>query len=317
MRQRKILNILNETKTPIRSLSISAIPGNANIQLVKNFMSCMSAMDQLIHIELLNDEINDFQNDEKFGNILIDEFQISTTDATRMKKKLNVLVNRIDDLIIVLSRFIEPQHENTLSIKLHKMDHFNDFTVFASNFNKSILTPLQKLNVEVSLGDFEKGSRWINIIIEKKFGVKLIINIFKAAYEILENDLKKFKDTRDLIKNFKEQHSDNISEIEKFEQFISTHKDNDFEDKCQQIINDLFSKDDLTQEDLAYLDNIKDPEKNEIKISINKAINESIKFIEKGLEVHQSLDLPKDKKLQIPNYKELVNLHDMKHLSED
>lgn len=301
MRLREILNIINENYNNLSKLSLAQRHDGyitiGNLQIVKKSLL------NIQEIEVFSKRANSILGSQ-FVDIIDDRISVQKHIADPLKLRIQEFEKELLTLKRILDNLLNEQDELTLSIKLYEFENFKEFSDFCNSFNKKILEPLRRINEEVKVGEFEIGSRWINIIVGTTLGVQLLTYTFHSAFDILIHDYQKFKIVQNMVSAYEEQNE----RLNDFNDFLEAEKSKLFYEKSEDIFNLLKENDDFSLE--------KEEEINEFKNSIKISLEESYKLIDKGLELYQALDVPSEKRYELPNYKELIPYKkDTKYLS--
>lgn len=291
MRLREILNIIRTNYKALENLERKALPA-VGYDTINNYQNIKNAIENLGEIEIFKKKVANILSEE-FEGILLNSIKIESNKAVKFLNKVNLFKNEIILLKDVLENLLNVQDELTLSIKLYEFNNFKDFSNFCNNFNKKVLAPLGRLQEDVAIGDFEIGSRWINIVFQTTLGLALVTHIFRASFDILIHDYEKYRIVHAMVERYEKDNA----KLDSFNKFLLEDKDKLFYEKTEEIIQNLKENHELT---------IKDEDLNEFKTSIKLSMEESHKLLDKGLEIYQALDVPAEKRYQLPDYKELV-----------
>lgn len=303
MRLREIQNIINTNYKGLDTLTFQDSP-HKDYKILNNYQPFQQSMKNLSEIEIFKEKISNILSGELEGHSS-NTVKINPQKAQTAMRAINILKQEIKLLKNVLDNLLEEQNKLTLSIKLHNFENFKDFSSFCNNFNKKVLAPVGRLQEDITIGDFEIGSRWINIVFQTTLGLALITHIFRSSFDILIHDYEKYRIVNEMVESFEREND----RLEEFNKFIQKDKEKLFYTKTDEIITDLKENHDL---------NINEEELNELKNSIKLSMEESHRLLDKGLEIYQALDIPQEERYELPNYKELIPfLSDNKLLAND
>ena len=302
MRLRDILAIINESLPIISNISFvieSSFNKVDNIGRVYNYFTKLSEIEALKkdidllikkHPYLISEQVSIYLDRDTYNDC---------------KSMMSEIINKCNIINKLLTQIIKPQNEYTISFKLYKFENFSEFLDFCNDLNKKILVPLNKLNIDIQLGELEAGSDWISIVFGIGLGVVLITAIVRQAFDILIHDYQKLKAANSLTeilkmgKEFMKEYNDKILEYMGKKRY----------EKVDQIIEEI--------KDVEGFPSMDDGELSELKTAIKLSMESFEKHIDKGLEVYKALDIKDDERYRLPDFTKLLELKQPQKLLSD
>lgn len=236
MRLRDMLSIVNESLPVLRKITFTNL-GNNNCK-IDNINNIYNHFYRLKEIEALKKDIEILLEKHTFLITTQDYIHINRDIHDDCKNMLENIKIKCSLIINLLKQIVQHQDKNTISFKLYKFEDFNGFYSFCDDLNKKILVPLQRLNIDIHLGELETGSKWISIVCAAGLGVMLMTAIVRQSFDILIYDYQKFKIAKSVTEMI-EMGNDFIEEQNKK---ILEKIDNIKYDKAEQIIMELKMK---------------------------------------------------------------------------
>lgn len=291
-----MLAIIDESLPKITAIQFNVITdkyGNEKTK-ISNIRSVYKYLKKIKEIKPLEMDINYLF--EKFDYIITEklELNIARNEFDEMKNEIEDLKFKCAIIKDILTQIIQPQDENTISLKLYEFDSFSGFSDFCNDLNKKILVPLQRLNIEIQLGGLEMGSTWLSIVIGSGLGVLLFTAIVRQAFDILIHDYQKFKVANDVIESLKMEKS----AINEYNKKLSEQKERISIEKAEQILTEISKESEFPKKD--------DGELFELKNAIKLSMELMGKHIDKGLMVYQALDIKENERYKLPDFTELL-----------
>jgi len=298
MRIREIYDIIIKNEDKINIEASGA--GNNNVTISKYDITtkALKNISKIKGIDILVDTLfsTDYGAPAISNSIVYSHNQYSALN--NHLEKIRMSVKLLKD---VLEQQIEPQDENTIALKLYEFENFKDLNDFTSSINKKIFAPLYNLNINIKVGDFEKGSHWINIIIDSSLGLSLLVNVIRQAYDILIHDYARFRVVEDIISDFEK----NGKKIDELGTYLQGMINEVYDRRIENVIANTKKDSKLTPEELKIIDDLEESRLNELKSALRFSIEESCNQMERGLEIYQALDIPEEKRYKFPSYKSL------------
>jgi len=286
MRLREIQNIIS---IALPKLDI-AVENIASQFRLKNVLQNIEGLNLLSKIKELDqytipvlEVINVTQS--RIDTILIDH-EIYNKYASSM----NALKTNANFLWTLLNNLLSKEDENQFSIKLPIFKNFKDLGEFFNDF-EIIQEPFKRLGSHVEIESFETGSFWVTI---KYIGgtiasaTLIFSNIMRIAFSM--HILKKRNEATNLILKG---YSTGLNMLENLQK------------EQEQLIDNLRKKD--TEKYIKSLD-LEETASNEILSFSIKSIKLIEDYIDKGMEVYQSLSSSEEVNNLFPNFKEKNNL---------
>ena len=295
MRLRDILFLVNESLPILKNIKFSNL-GNNNGYKIENINNIYIHFDKLKGIDALKSDIELLLEKHTFLITKHDSIFITREIYKDCSEMLDIIINKCILIISLLKQMLLEQNENSISFKLYKFDDFNDFSTFCEDLNKKILVPLQRLNINIQLGELETGSKWLSIVCATGLGIILMTAIVRQSFDILIYDYQKFK----VAKSVTETIEMGTTFIEEYNNKIIEKLDKMKYDKAEQIIMEMKDEDNFPLNDEGDL--------SELKTAIKISIDFMGKHIDKGLEVYHALDKQEDERYKLPDFTKLIEL---------
>jgi len=303
MRLRDILFIVNESLPILKNIKfINSVNNGYKIENINNIYI---HFDKLKEIDALKNDIELLLEKHAFLISKQDFMHINRDVYDDCKNMLDKIKNKCSLIISLLKQIVQHQDKNTISFKLYKFENFNEFSIFCDDLNKKILFPLQRLNIDIHLGELETGSKWISIVCATGMGVMLLTAIVRQSFDILIYDYQKFKVAKSVTET-----------IEMGNEFINEYNKKVIEkldimkyDKAEQIIMEIKNENGFPLENEGDL--------SELRTAIKFSIDFMEKHIDKGLEVYHVLDKPEDERYKLPDFTKLIELKQPQKLITD
>jgi hypothetical protein len=298
MRIREIYDIIikNEDNINIDATNL----GNNNIAISKYDITT-KALKNISKIKGLEIPIDELFNKNYGAPAVSDNLIYSSAQYNALTKDLDAIKSSVSLLKNVLIQHVDIQDQNTISLKLYEFENFKEFSDFTTALNNRLFAPLNKLNIDIKVGDFEKGSHWIDIIIGSSLGLSFIVNIVRQSYDILIHDHAKFKVLQDTISHFEK----NGTKIEGLDEYLELQINQVYDKRIDNVITGVANDKILSPEEVQIINKLEADRLNELKSAIKFSIDETSKQIEKGLRIYQALDIPEEKRYKLPTYKQL------------
>lgn len=305
-------NILNDFKRLKKNLHLDRIATNSNMVTVSNFNILMDTMLELHKYPSLKNYFTPIEKEFYFKKTIGNELNITETKFSQLYSVVTELNKALDLLISFMSSNIEEQDSNTVSFKLFEMNSFEEFSKFNDDMLKIILRPLVSCNIDIEMGELEEGSRWQSIIFKSTCALYMFISICRASYDFIIHDIQKERVLDEIINTYKEMGKD----IDEFKQIIKKQNEDKLNNAINTVISD-FSEYKSSEEENDEYELIKEKlETQELKNELQFSITTMSSYIDKGLEIYQALDVPEEKRFQLPDFHELLEQKNQKLLSE-
>lgn len=305
MRLREMKHVVNTQKAAIYSLDIDQ-KGSASQINVVNWDLVLRAVSELKKIGVLDFVIDPIIGDDQFGSHFVNSFNMSNKLASRLDSYYKNLINAFDILDAILDKMVEPQPELTLSLKLYELGEFKELNEFISNFQKRILAPLNYLNESVEVGELESGSKWINLTLKSYLGFQLLTSVISSSFDLLIHDYQRYRIAAEIVDQYVSQNNESNG----FKTFIESQMEELFMKRASIIFEELKEMKDLPAHQKKKLLELNNEQINELRVTLVKSLEETTRQIDKGLEIYEALDKPKEERLhiQLPNFSKLLSL---------
>lgn len=207
--------------------------------------------------------------------------------------------------ISLLREIVKEQDSDTISLKLHDMTEFKEFVDFNEDLYKIILRPLTYCGIEIEVGELEEGSRWQSFITHSFIGLALITSIFRSASDFMLYDVQKQRVINQVVETYIEI-GKSETELEELKKSFDEARKKELEKRANDVITEL--EENVSNEKNEKIEKIlqEQAQKNELITSIQHSIDCSYKYIDKGLEIYQALNVSEEKRFQLPNFQELL-----------
>jgi hypothetical protein len=291
MRLRDTLILITESLSAINNIKFVNESSSFKIE---NIEKVHAHFRKLSKIEVFKKDIELLLTEHIF---LVTELQFIYIDRNifiECKKKVDNIRNKCNILNSLLTQIVQTQDRNTISFRLYKFGNFSEFCDFCEDLNKKILIPLNKLNIDVHLGELETGTDWLSIVCGVGLGVMLLAAIVRQAFDILIYDYQKFRVTKSLNESI--QMGNEF--MEEYNKKVLEYMDKIKDEKTDQIINEIREYEGFPLEDDGLL--------NEFRNAVKISIDFMGKHIDKGLEVYQALDIKESERYKLPDFAQLM-----------
>ncbi len=305
MRLGEIKNIINRVINENKQIVIEYEPVyGGQAQSIKNFVEIMKAL------EVLSEQK---WNDLDYSNIqqIRKEYELKNPTILPQEKfnQLNSYISSLNSKIPIfygmLETIVKKQDEKVINIKLPSVESFSDLSDLNGRLEK--LFKKFQIDGDIKFVGFDKGTDWYEILVKGVFTFPFFIACLKVAQEFLKTKTEYYKSKKarlDYLASLKE--NENFSE-EGFEEFKKKRMKLELEFKVKEIIDNIVgNKEDINGKTRKELEN-----------QLNKATLHLSNEIEKGLELHLSLNPPKyiregEGKLEI-KYEEIKKILPKEH----
>lgn len=216
---------------------------------------------------------------------ITDRFILDGNQHNTYKRELDKLKYTISVLHSWINRYVTTEEtEDIINIKLPIIQSLDLLTKSCSMVDKALTQSVSEFGGEIKFKQLDYGSSWITISAKTGAAADFIMGLTKVAYGVA----KKYYNIKLMQKEYELQGMVNemITTIQKFNEKI---KNDEINKKAEEI------------EKQYYKDKSSDPE----RIGrLRNSINELVKLIELGGEIHPSALLEKSKENQI-DYKSI------------
>lgn len=272
------LGLIREVlKKQLPDLKIREISSGGGVIELSGIHAAMAALRAVQQTGVLKAEINSVLEVQALALSVEDHLTITTSVAERFKGALSELKTHGAQLIAALKDLIPAEDPNSIFIKLPDAIDLEGL----SKWTDEIETTLQQLVVndhiggQVQLGQFDTGSRWLQVLVGTKAAVLLIGMIAVAAIKIQEAQIQldvKKKAAEEFIAG-----SNNRIEIQNTltEQYTAL-----IEKETDRIVDETIDCSGVPSDDHEYRERVK------------HGIRKLQEWSERGLEIHPALTTP-------------------------
>jgi hypothetical protein len=297
MRLRDILSIINQEVRNIENITFSTdqIPNTAKVNYnISKLNTALASLEKLKTLDFLYQDIELLLS--KYPSIMTTRQLINVEENAY--KTIARIIEEIKSKCALASQILEqvvaPQDENTISFKLFKFENFEEYIKFCDDLNVKILNPINRLNIDIQLGELEAGSKWLSIVFMTSLGIMLFTSIARQSFDILIHDYQSYRIVNNMNKSLELEQD--ILEAYNKKLIEKIKKEN--EERSKQIVSELES--DLKEKDLS------DEELSELQNSVRISMELLSKYIDKGLEIYQAINVKEENRYQLPDFKQLL-----------
>ena len=301
----RLRNLLKELEDCRKSLEMkkSAFPGN--LISIQNYGNLIDTLLRLKEFSFLKKIIAPIEKETFFSKTIGDTINISAENCNKLESVVVNLKRSVDLSISLLREIVKEQDSDTISLKLHDMTEFKEFVDFNEDLYKIILRPLTYCGIEIEVGELEEGSRWQSFITHSFIGLALITSIFRSASDFMLYDVQKQRVINQVVETYIEI-GKSETELEELKKSFDEARKKELEKRANDVITEL--EENVSNEKNEKKEKIlqEQAQKNELITSIQHSIDCSYKYIDKGLEIYQALNVSEEKRFQLPNFQELL-----------
>lgn len=294
MRLRDIQNRINEN---IDNLIVGNKPINNDSQNLKidGLEKFKTHFINIENIKIFEKDIKQLKETEAIFFTSEDSISLPKNEANRFVTRLNNLKTKLSTFNEGISSIIPTQSENSISIKLPKINDLKELVDTSAKLDK-IFNQLLVNNYdssEAKLQNFDTGSEWYEILFTSATGLWLFTKVIHAVILIQRESIK----NKDLEENVRLKSTTNNA----YENILSQMREltkKDINDVKEKEIEEILSKVGTTKE-----------EDNEYYNRVKFAIDETSKFIDKGMQFFPSSTATQEVKDTLPDFtKDLENM---------
>jgi len=294
MRLRDIQNRINEN---IDNLIVGKKPINQDNQNLKidGLGKFKISFKKIEFIKIFEKDIKQLRETEAVFLTSEDSISLPTNEANAFVVRLNNFKIKLTTFNEGISSIIPAQSENSISIKLPKINNLKELVDTSSKldkiFNQLLVNDYE--SSEAKLQNFDTGSEWYEILFTSATGLWLFTKVIHAVIlmqreHIKNKDLQENVKLKSITNNAYENLLSQMQELSKKE--IDAIKD--------EQINEIMIKLGTTQKN-----------DNEYYNRVKFAIDETSKLIDKGMEFFPSSTATQEVKDTLPDFtKDLENM---------
>lgn len=299
MRLREIKKILEEN---IPNLDAVKFGQEGNMFVVYNYNSIYKNLLNIRTIEPFFSDVDSLLNTEPFQYNEVSKIFLNADKYNFVINIIKKIKTEGELLITLLKNIVKEQDKYTFSFKLYEFESLKEYRKFCDDLQVRILDPLNKLNVEIKLGELEEGSRWMSIVASSILAFSIFSSIVRETYDVLIHDHQRYRVIDDLASTLELE-----SELhKKFIEAVEKRRENHFDRIAKKIINDINSDPNLLSEENATLMSLADTELTEYENSIRISMNCLAEHLDRGLEVYHALDRKEEDRYKLPDFSKLL-----------
>lgn len=302
----RLRNILNELENCKETLELKKASVGGSLIKILNFGSLIDTLFRLNEFSFLKNYITPIEKEPFFSKTIGEVINLSTENYNKLEMVVQNLKKTINLAITILKEIVSDQDTDTISLKLYDMKEFEEFVSFNDDLYKKILRPITLCGIDIEIGELEEGSRWQSLIIHSYIGLSLLFYIFRAASDFMIYDVQKNRVVNQIVETYIEI-GKSENELNQIKADFEKARKNELGKQADGVINEL--KDIVKEHPDENVEKILTNETslNELCTSIQTSIDLSYKYIDKGLEIYQSLNIPEEKRIELPNFQELLS----------
>jgi hypothetical protein len=266
------------------------------IYTISNFHTAFYSLEKLEKIALFSTEIKQLLSKYPFLSTNRQSFNVEKAQYSDIESKINNLAYNLTLTSNILAQIVDEQDPHTISFKLFEFENFGEYTEFCNDLNVRILNPINRLKIDVKLGELEAGSKWVSIVFGTAVGISLFASITRQSFDILIHDYQKYQAAQNVINSLKLERE----LLETYTKGIAERVKEENAARSSSIMSELQSHPDWETYSKTELPELE----NSVRISMEVLS----KYIDKGLEVYQALDVEEKDRYKLPDYKELLQL---------
>lgn len=294
MRLRDIQSRINENINDLVIGKRSINKDNQNF-IVDGLDKFKISFKEIEYIKIFKEDIEQLRETKAIFLANEDTISLPTNEANTFVSKLNNFKNKLTTFNEGISSVIPNQSENSISIKLPKINDLKELVEVSNKLDK-IFNQLLVNNYESSeakLQNFDTGTEWYEIFFTTATGLWLFTKVIHSVILLQRESIK----NKDIQENVRLKSITNNA----YEDLLSQMKElskNEIDSIKDEQINEILSKVGTTQKD-----------DNEYFNRVKFAIDETSKLIDKGMEFFPASTATQDVKDMLPDFtKDLKNM---------
>ncbi len=283
--------------------------------LIKNYSILIKALTHLAEQEWVTTDksivkqLNDNINAQSF------EAQLSPEEFSRLNQLIDEINSKLPIFFGIISNMVEPQPSEVINVKLPSktIKDFKDLNKFNEDLQEvlNLVVKFKGLRGDIKLIGFDVGSEWYTILI---VGGPLVYGALMSCIKIAEKliNLRKMWYESEDVKLGLEIKRQDLGELKR--NSAPTNKPPAPEEDLKNYIERMFEMT-LNKKVSELIETLSEANLNnptEMQISISKGIKKLVILLEKGTEIHPSLNPPQyilvDQKSFSIDYQELRNV---------
>lgn len=291
----RLIDIKRNIENNINLLVLN-ISQHGNQQMINGLNSLIIGLNNLKTTPPLDKLIDNLETELNIFQYHVDQIVIDVNLSNAISLKVKNLANVSKILLNTLNDLVPEKEPLEISLKLYDISNFNDFIKLLEYYEKYILRPIHQLGEIPTIGNFDIGSRWIDITFYSILGLQIFAYTVESAFNIYINKYQKSIVVNQLIESY------NLSQ-----ETIKDIREKDLIKLEEEIKTEVNNIDNKLKNDpnLNYTKEISDKviKENNLKFAIEK----QLELIEKGLEIYTALDAPQEVKNSLPDFKQKKN----------
>ncbi len=245
------------------------------------------ALENLQSIPPLSEDIINFLRKYSIATVQVDSMMVSPDTVTQLNRDFKALKDKIAVLDSLLQSLIVKDGATTAFIKLYELNSLEELENLISSLRKIVFLPLANLEGDLVLSGFDVGSKYFNILITSALTFTFFTNMIRESFDLYVHSYQKVKMTEKLIETY----SFSESVIKELQEKTRDEYNKDLVKSSEKLYNDL--PDSQTE---------KVSNKNEFVNNTKFALDELAKLMDKGLEIHHSIEASSEAKANFPDF---------------
>jgi hypothetical protein len=303
MRLRDMKSIIDHELPIIKTIRFSEDGiGSDRRYILSNFHTAQKSFDELMKIDLFSNTIKQLFTKYPYLSTVRESFNVDATSFQNIQNIISGLRQESEIVSKILVQLLDEQDPYTISFRLFEFENFAEYAKFCDDLSTKILNPLNRLNIKVELGELEIGSKWVSIIIGASIGVALFTAIVRQSFDILIHDYQKYRAAESVMHSLK----DSGKLLEEYNKSIIEKIKEENTVRASSVAEELKSH--------PEWEKYSEMEPSELENSVRISMDLLSKYIDKGLEIYQALDVDEKDRYQLPDYKELLQVKESQKL---
>lgn len=311
----RLRNILKELEDCRKSLEMKKSQLSGNLVSIQNYDNLIDTLIRLREFDFLKKIISPIEKEPFFSKTFGNNVNISVENCNKLDGVVTNLRKSVDISISLLREMVKEQDPDTISLKLHDMKELKEFVDFNDDLYKIILRPLTYCGIEIEVAELEEGSRWQSFITHSFIGLTLIVSIFRSASDFMIYDIQRLRVINQIVETYKEI-GKSETELEEMKKNFEAARKKELEKRAEEVLAELEDNVSIGKDENIEKILKDQAQKNELITSIQHSIDCSYKYIDKGLEIYQALNVSEEKRFQLPDFQKLLQKKEQLLLEE-
>ncbi|TGK41519.1 hypothetical protein [Leptospira andrefontaineae] len=250
-------------------------------------LSSKLALENLQSIPPLSEDIINFLRKYSIATVQVDSMMVSPDTVSQLNRDFKALKDKIAVLDSLLQSLIVKDGATTAFIKLYELNSLEELENLISSLRKIIFLPLANLEGDLVLSGFDVGSKYFNILITAALTFTFFTNMIRESFDLYVHGYQKVKITEKLIETYA------------FSELVIK----ELQEKTREEYNkDLAKSSEKLYDNLSDAEKEKISNKNEFINNTKFALDELAKLMDKGLEIHHSIEASPEAKANFPDF---------------